>query len=145
LKKEIQHFLKRDLLKLIKEIESYTNEYNIWKVEKSINNSAGTLAVHIVGNLNHYIGASLGNTNYVRDRKFEFSGELVEKKLLIKQIEDTISMLDKVFEELAVEALDKVYQYDFFGKQTTRFYLYQFMLHLNYHLGQISYHRRLLD
>ena len=53
----------RDLNKLRTEIELYKNEANIWKTERSIANSAGNLCLHLVGNLNTYIGKEIGKTD----------------------------------------------------------------------------------
>jgi len=50
----------RDLNKLKTEISLYRDEKNIWLVDKSIANSAGNLCLHLVGNLNTYIGAVIG-------------------------------------------------------------------------------------
>jgi len=63
----------RDLQKLKLEIESYKDESNLWRIEKNIANPAGNLCLHLVGNLNTYIGATLGQTGYVRDRDAEFA------------------------------------------------------------------------
>ena len=50
----------RDLRALRREIEAYENEEDIWNVPPGIANSPGTLALHCVGNLRHFIGAELG-------------------------------------------------------------------------------------
>ena len=63
----------RDLDRLQKEIELYSNENTIWHTEKGIANSAGNLCLHLIGNLNTYIGKELGSTGYVRNRELEFS------------------------------------------------------------------------
>ena len=63
----------RDLNKLCTEIELYRNEENIWKIDKEISNSAGNLCLHLIGNINNFIGAQIGKTNYVRHRELEFS------------------------------------------------------------------------
>jgi len=57
MKEIILQLLCRDLLKLKEEINLYTNEADLWIVRHDIKNSAGSLALHLVGNLNHYIGA----------------------------------------------------------------------------------------
>lgn len=36
-------------------------------------NSLGHLVLHLTGNLNHYIGAGIANTGYVRNRPLEFT------------------------------------------------------------------------
>ena len=81
---------KRDLNKLKAEIELYKSESNLWLLEKGINNTAGNLALHLIGNLNHFIGAVLGNTGYVRQRDLEFSLKDAPIIEILKQINETI-------------------------------------------------------
>ena len=57
----------RDLRALRREIEAYSDERLLWETRGGITNSAGNLALHLCGNLQHFIGARLGNTGYVRD------------------------------------------------------------------------------
>jgi len=142
--KHINRLLTRDLNKLIEEIKAYPNEADLWIVEKSINNSAGTLALHLVGNLNHFIGHILGGTDYKRDREFEFSGTAVPREEIIEQVEQTIVMINTVIPSLSKERMDQTFEFDFLGEQSTSFYVMHFVTHLSYHLGQINYHRRLL-
>ncbi|WP_310586229.1 hypothetical protein [Lacihabitans soyangensis] len=63
----------KDLIRLKSEIEAYSDEEKLWIKAEGINNSAGNLCLHILGNLNNYIGAILGNTGYERNRPAEFS------------------------------------------------------------------------
>ncbi|HCX22935.1 MAG TPA: DinB superfamily protein, partial [Cytophagales bacterium] len=70
---ELAELFTRDLNRLIKELEQYPNEEQLWVVTEGINNSAGTLTLHLIGNLNHFFGAILGNTGYIRNREAEFS------------------------------------------------------------------------
>lgn len=144
MKDNIAYLLSRDLKKLIKELEAYQNEADIWKVEQSISNSAGSLALHLVGNLNHFIGHILGKTDYNRDREFEFSGFVVSRKGIITKIDQTIEMINTIVPKLSEERLKQLFEFDFLGKHQTAFYLLHFVTHLSYHLGQINYHRRLL-
>lgn len=136
----------RDLNKLKLEIESYQNENKIWHVEKSISNSAGNLCLHIIGNLNNYIGAQIAKTNYVRNRELEFSNKNISKAILITQIEATIQMIDDTFELIKNMDLKKEHPFLVFETKTsTEYLLIHLTTHLAYHLGQINYHRRLLD
>jgi hypothetical protein len=48
---------------------------NFGIIADGISNSAGNLCLHLIGNLNHFIGATLGNTGYVRNREQEFSSK----------------------------------------------------------------------
>jgi uncharacterized damage-inducible protein DinB len=136
----------RDLNKLKSEIEMYQDEKKIWYVEKSITNSAGNLCLHLVGNLNHFIGAEIGKTGYIRHRELEFSLKDVSKFELIRKVEDTINVVDSSLDRLKAEDLEKEYPLLVFDKKTTTEYLLVHLSgHLTYHLGQINYHRRLLD
>ncbi|RXM39840.1 DinB superfamily protein [Chryseobacterium sp. CH21] len=142
----IRSLFSRDLNKLKTEIEAYQNEENLWIIDKSIANSAGNLCLHLVGNINHFIGAQLGNTDYVRNRELEFSLKDVPKTELIEKIEATIAMIDSVLPQLSEDDLKKEYPLVVFeSKMTTDYFLIHLVAHLDYHLGQINYHRRLLD
>lgn len=136
----------RDLNKLKMEIEAYQNEENLWKTDKNISNSAGNLCLHLVGNLNHFIGAQLGNTGYIRDRELEFSLKNVSRTELITKVEATAAMIDSVLSQLSEQDLKNEYPLVVFeSKMTTDYFLIHLIAHLDYHLGQINYHRRLLD
>ncbi|MNX19112.1 hypothetical protein D3C86_490250 [compost metagenome] len=136
----------RDLTKLKSEIELYENENKIWFVEKGITNSAGNLTLHLIGNLNTYIGAEIGKTNYIRNRALEFSQKDISKKELIKSIEETIIMIENALDKVTEEDLKKEYPVLVFDKKTsTEYLLIHLSTHLAYHLGQINYHRRMID
>ncbi|MCS3530159.1 DinB family protein [Chryseobacterium sp. JUb7] len=136
----------RDLNKLKLEIESYQNEENLWKIDKNILNSAGNLALHLVGNISHFVGAILGNSGYVRNRELEFSLKNIPRTELIQQIEVTLESVILTFDKLSAEDMEKEYPLEPLGyTMTTEYFLIHLIGHLNYHLGQINYHRRLLD
>lgn len=136
----------RDLNKLKIEVTSYRSENNLWLVEKEINNCAGNVVLHLVGNLNHFIGAILGDTGYVRERDNEFSLKNVSKAQLLKQIDDTLLVVKKTLNSMTDKDLNREYPLVVFKeKMTTTYFLVHLTTHLAYHLGQINYHRRLLD
>ena len=136
----------RDLEKLKVEIASYQEEATIWKIDKGIANSSGNLCLHLVGNINYFIGTILGETGYIRHREFEFSAKDLPRKELIKQVEDTLLMINKVVPTLSEEVLKKDYPIVVFKEDLPTFlFLLHLTTHLTYHLGQINYHRRLLD
>ena len=142
----LQNLFSRDLNKLKVEISSYKTESNIWSVDKNISNSAGNLCLHLIGNLNTYVGAALGNTGYIRNRELEFSLKDISQKELINKIEETIAVVNKSVSELSEEKLkDDFPLLVFENKTSTEFMLIHLATHLAYHFGQINYHRRLLD
>jgi len=136
----------RDLNKLNDEILAYPDEYSLWEVDAKIKNSGGNLAIHIIGNLNHFIGAHLGSTNYIRQRDKEFNVKNVPRELIIDHIKDIKNILNEVLSSLNKEVLSRNYPFEVFGKpMSTEYFLIHLYGHLNYHLGQINYHRRLLS
>ncbi len=136
---------KRDLNKLKEELNAYADEAAIWRVQDGISNSAGNLTLHLIGNLNHFIGATLGNSGYVRDRDKEFSLKNVPRSEIIVSIDNTIAIVELTLEKVKEEDMDKQFPLPV-GKEdnSTRFVLLNMLVHLGYHLGQINYHRRLI-
>src|SRR6187549_1962156 len=103
----LQKIFKRDLEKLKQEIASYRDENNLWVVDKSITNSAGNLCLHLVGNLNTYIGEEIGKTGYVRNRDLEFSLKNIPQLQLVKMIEDTIVVVEEALSKLKENDLER--------------------------------------
>ncbi|MEN5086163.1 DUF1572 family protein [Sphingobacterium faecium] len=136
----------RDLNKLISEVKQYKSESDIWKINGQINNSAGNLCLHLVGNLNTYIGRELGKTGYVRNRELEFSSKDISRQELIQMVGNTIEMINQTldhFDENLLEAEYPILVLD--NKTSTEFFLVHLATHLAYHLGQVNYHRRLIE
>jgi len=142
----LNKLFKRDLNKLKEEIKLYSNESNLWIVDKDVLNSGGNLCLHLVGNLNHFIGAEIGKTDYIRQRDLEFSLKNVPRTELIQQIDDVMLVIKTVLQTLTEEDLQKEYSRRVFeDTMTVEYFLVHLSMHLGYHLGQINYHRRLLD
>lgn len=143
---ELISFFELELKNLIRELELYKNEKNIWHVEKNISNSAGNLTLHLVGNLNTFIGKEIGKTEYIRDRELEFNQKNVSRTDLIKSINNTLVMIRKTLKSLTEKDLKEDYPILKLSKTETNEYLLVHLIkHLTYHLGQINYHRRLID
>ena len=136
----------RDLDKLKNELSNYKNEPSLWVVKKNISNSAGNLTLHIIGNLNHFIGGVLGGNGYARDREAEFSNKDVPVADLLLNIDEVKTTIYNTLEGLSEEELLETYPVNVFGyEMTTLFFLMHLHSHLTYHLGQINYHRRLIE
>lgn len=135
----------RDLNRLKNELEQYNNESDIWKIKGQVNNSAGNLCLHLVGNLNTYIGKELGGTGYVRNRELEFSLKNISRQELLTKVDDTIQMIRQTLDRLDEDLLKNEYPVVVFDQKTsTEYLLVHLATHLSYHLGQINYHRRLI-
>ncbi|TDP01671.1 DinB family protein [Flavobacterium sp. 245] len=142
----LKSLFERDLKKLKLEIESYQNERKLWEIDQNISNSAGNLCLHLIGNLNTYIGAEIGKTGYVRNRPLEFSSKDIPKTELINKIEETTIVVNTALDSLSEADLNEIYPQIVFEKEmTTGFFLVHLATHLAYHLGQINYHRRLIN
>jgi len=142
----LRKIFKRDLSKLKAEIGLYRDEGILWSIEKNISNSGGNLCIHLVGNLNTFIGAELGDTGYVRDRVGEFANKNIPKTKLTAMVYETIQIVDETLAKMDNDDLKKMYPIEVFKEpMTTEYILTHLATHLTYHLGQINYHRRLLD
>ena len=134
----------RDLTKLSQELEAYPSEESLWLVAHDITNPAGNLTLHLVGNLNQFIGVVLGDTGYQRNRDAEFGSRDIPKAELISMVQATSTMIESVLKDVNVFALEQPYPQEVLGyPMTTSYFLIHLYGHLNWHLGQINYHRRL--
>jgi uncharacterized protein DUF1572 len=133
------------LNKLRSEVESYPGETELWKTGGNIPNSAGNLALHLIGNVNHFFGATIGGTGYVRDRDNEFSSGEVSKAQILNEIDKAKVVVKDALAKLDGGDLDMTYPIQFQNEDVSTEYVLSYLLgHFNYHLGQIDYHRRLL-
>lgn len=141
----IEHFLRRELRSVRLELEAYPQESLIWSLPPGLPNSGGTLALHLAGNLRHYVGAVLGGDGYVRDRDAEFATRDVSRPDLLEHIVAAEQAIRSVLPELAESTLDEPFPEQMRGVTvSTRQALLQLAVHLAYHLGQVDFHRRLL-
>ncbi len=139
----ISSIICRELGKLKRELEAYESEAMIWQTPAGITNSAGNLALHLVGNLKHFIGANLGNSGYIRDRKAEFEQKNVPLPELLQALDETSVVVQKSLAALDAHVLSQTYPEQVFSEPvSTLHWLIHLISHLSYHLGQVNYHRR---
>jgi len=142
----LKFLFQRDIQRLYDEVDAYQKEENLWILEGSINNTAGNLAMHLAGNLQHFIGHLLGGSDYKRQRDREFGDKNVPKNELLKSIKNAEQAVDHALENIDTATLEESFPQQVFKTHyTTAQMLIHLQGHLNYHLGQINYHRRLLD
>jgi hypothetical protein len=135
----------KDLNKLTEEINLYPDDSSLWVVKEGINNSGGNLCLHLVGNLQHFIGATLGDSGYVRNRDAEFTLKNIAKNKLLAEIDATRTAVKDGLEQVSKKVLEGTYPLPINGEMVkTEYFLLYLLSHLNYHIGQINYHRRLL-
>jgi len=141
--REFAALFSRELDRLEGEIEEYSNESKLWAVFGDQKNSAGNIALHVCGNLMHYIAEGLGRSGYVRDREAEFS-ECVTRSELIERVRTCKLRVTAVLETLDDSILDQAYPAqapERMGRIRSRTFLLHLIWHLGWHLGQIYYHR----
>lgn len=140
---DVRSCLLRDLDGFAAELHGYPDERQIWALPAGFANSTGTLALHAVGNLRHFVGTVLGSTGYVRDREREFSARDVLRSELIAELEVAKREIGAVLETLDPSRADEPFpiairEY----RPTTARMLVHLTSHLAWHLGQADYHRR---
>lgn len=135
----------RDILKVKNEISLYADEKKLWLTTPQISNSAGNLCLHLLGNLQHYIGGILGHSGYVRNRPEEFSRKNIPVQEMVHNLERVAALVSKTIRGLPMEMLETEYPEKVFEQpMTVDYFLLHLLAHLNYHLGQINYHRRMI-
>jgi hypothetical protein len=139
----VQQLLLRDLGALKREIAAFPDDAGPWAERPGIANTSGTLALHCAGNLQHFIGATLGWSGYVRQRDLEFSRRGVPRAELLAELDRAIAAV-LTLAAAPDKVLPAVYPDPFGGKQVnTDVMLVHLAVHLGYHLGQVDYHRRM--
>jgi uncharacterized damage-inducible protein DinB len=137
--------LARELRALRREVEAYPTDDLLWARPPGAPNAGGTLALHLVGNLRHFVGAALGGTGYVRDRDAEFAARGVGREELVMRIDEASEEVTRSLASLSAAALAEPYPQPVGGGLVgTGELLLHLAAHLGYHLGQVDYHRRLV-
>jgi uncharacterized damage-inducible protein DinB len=135
----------KELDKLKEELAAYEKDELLWKVTEGINNSGGNLCLHLTGNLQHFIGATLGETGFIRNREAEFKLKNIPRQKLLEEVDNAKQVVTDTLEQLSKKELESDYPLQVFGEPlTTQFFLIYLLKHLSYHIGQINYHRRLV-
>ncbi|MFN7957397.1 MAG: DUF664 domain-containing protein [Holophagaceae bacterium] len=137
--------LRRDLRCFIREIEAFPDDAALWRTVPGITNSAGNLALHVAGNLRHFVGAVLGGTGHLRDRATEFARREGTRAEVAALLELAAAEVEAGLEALSAEAQDRPFPQELQGHRppTGRFLLH-LATHLAFHLGQAGYLRRAL-
>ena len=135
----------RDLRTLRREIEAYPRDADLWRTAPGITNTGGNLALHLAGNLQHFVGKVLGKSGYVRDRDAEFASRDVPRAQVLAEIDRTIAAVEAGLSGVADADLSTDYP-EPIGKHRLSVgdALFHLMTHCAYHLGQVDYHRRLV-
>jgi uncharacterized damage-inducible protein DinB len=136
--------LARELAAVQREIALFPDDTTIWATAPGLPNSAANLAWHLAGNAQHYIGAVLGRTGYVRDRDAEFGRRSGTREELRAELDRAIAVVQRVLPPLTAEALGETVSVAGIPPMSWGRFLIHLCAHAGYHLGQIDYARRVL-
>lgn len=136
--------LLRELDTAVDELEAFPTDDSVWELPAGAPNSAGTLALHLAGNLRHFVGAVLGASGYPRDRELEFSARGLPRTELIAGLHSARSEVGAALASLDDSDLGSLFPIKIAGIElTTGRALVHLSVHAAYHVGQIDYCRRL--
>ncbi len=146
LKDTVLRLIHRDLKAMQREIKGYPDDASLWKIVPGIQNSGGTLALHVAGNLRHFVGATIGGTGYARDREEEFNTRDLTRSAVCAVLEAAVRDVTHTLRGMDLSLMDTPYPLELVGDITLRVdvMLVHLAPHSAYHLGQIDYHRRMI-
>lgn len=135
--------LVRDLRTAQRELAAYPDDASVWQPLPGTPNTAGTLALHLAGNIRHFVGAVLGGTGYVRNRDAEFNRRDVARAELHRDLDAAIAAVEATLPHLPEATARADFPAPLAGvRLNTTDLLLHLSAHLAYHLGQMDYHRR---
>lgn len=139
----LETLILRELRAVRRELEAYPDDASLWRAIPGVPNTAGTLALHVAGNLRHFVGAVLGKDGYVRDREAEFARRDVPRGELLAGIDAAIASVERALRALPDGAFSAPYPEPIATRTvSTAVFAVHLASHLAYHLGQIDTHRR---
>ncbi|MDE3245647.1 MAG: DinB family protein [Acidobacteriota bacterium] len=140
---DLATLFQRDLATLAREISAYPEDGSLWAAVPGQPTCGGNLALHLVGNLRHFIGAALGRTGFQRDRPLEFAAKDVPRAALLESIRTATDEVAATLASLPPSRLVEPFPLELGGAHPTiQAVLLHLSTHLAFHLGQLDYHRR---
>ncbi|HSF99836.1 MAG TPA: DinB family protein [Vicinamibacterales bacterium] len=144
--RDLTRLITREIDTLIREVELFDDDDTLWRVLPGVRNSCGTLALHCAGNLQHYVGAVLGGSGYVRDRGGEFSQRTGTRADLVAELTRARAAVRRTLPELSAAALEAEFPEAIGGTRLpTHLFLMHLAVHLGFHVGQAGYLRRIMS
>ncbi len=106
---DLSRLLVRELETFAREVELFPDDESLFKTLPGVANSAGSLGLHVCGNLQHFVGAVLGGTGYVRNRDAEFAARAGRRDDLVRKLRETAAVVASTLGQLPQEALARPY------------------------------------
>ena len=136
--------LTRELEGFAREVALFPDDESIWKTLPGVTNSAGNLAMHLAGNLQHYVGVVLGGSSYQRNRDMEFSRKSGTRSEVIAELTRASNVVRDVLTSMPEARLSDPYPEAVMGLRfNTGEFLMHLCVHAGFHLGQAGYLRRI--
>src|SRR3982750_2594384 len=146
LSKDLVTLFVRELETFQREIEMFPDDASLWKTLPGVSNSVGNLGAHLAGNVQHFIGAVLGKSGYVRQRDHEFARREGTRAEIIADLQAAIDAVKKYLPAMTDADLAREYPDAVGGvKMRTGLFLAHLVSHAGFHLGQADYLRRTLN
>ena len=125
----------------IHELVAPISTEQLWRKPYPYGNSIGHLLLHLTGNLNHYVGARIAGTGYIRNRPLEFSDTSKRsKEQVLADFDRAIDMVAATIRKQSAEDLTAPYSDPTEPRSNTRFAVFLRMAaHAYHHTGQIIY------
>ncbi len=143
--RDLAVLFRRDLAMLYEQVKAFPDDQVLWQRLPGIANSPGNLVLHLEGNLREYIGRQLGKVPYSRQREMEFSSTGIGRAELGARIAELTTLIPGVLEGLSSAEMESEYPQVVLERAlSTQAFLVHLYGHLNWHLGQIDYARRIL-
>ena len=143
LAEDVRRLLVREIDTLVREVSLMPTDESLWQTIGGVTNSVGTLALHCAGNLQHYVGAHLGRSGYVRDRPREFSARGLSRDEVVAELRRAREAVERALSSLPDTALEGEFPEAIGGRMLpTRLFLLHIAAHLAFHVGQAGYLRR---
>jgi uncharacterized damage-inducible protein DinB len=140
----VRVLFEREIDAFTREIEAYPTDDAVFATPPGISNSAGSLALHVAGNLQLFVGNRIGGSGYVRDRDAEFARRGVTRKELVAELARAKEAVRAALADRDPASVPSVFPDKVAGKtMTTEVFVLHLVAHLAYHLGQVDYHRRI--
>ena len=137
----LRDLILRELHTMQREVLAYRADEELYFSLPGISNTGGNIALHCAGNLQHFIGARLGHSGFVRNRDLEFTDRTRSRDSVAAELAKTADAVRDALtgRQLPHDFPDKV------GDRSlrTEVFLTHLAVHLGYHLGQLDYHRRI--
>lgn len=142
---DIRKLLVRELGAFAREVELFPDDESLFRTLPGVANSAGNLALHVCGNLKHFVGAVLGGSGYRRDRDAEFAARGGRREDVARELRETASVVADSLARLPAEALARPYPQRVANLELPcGLFLMHLAVHLSFHLGQAGYLRRIV-